>query len=72
MNSRKLQNIQHLVGGFYQILLVIMGVYVGKGNTSMSIIFGVLSFTTSRGAMELQYQVQKALLEEHGKQRTHK
>ena len=67
-NSRELQNLQHYIGGFYHILLISTGAFVGSGNFGMSIIFAILTFLSGRISVELQYRVQLEVIKERFKQ----
>lgn len=64
MKSRRWQYLQHLVGGSYQILLTLMAVSFGAGDTITGIIIAILTFIVNRASSEIQYQVQKNLLME--------
>lgn len=64
-NSRYLQNPQHLVGGAHNILLVLVGVYFGKNNTSVGVFLAVLTFIASRLSSEISYQTSISLMKEH-------
>jgi len=63
-NSRQLQNIQHIVGGAHNILLVLIGVSFGKDNTSLGIIIAALTFLVSRLSSEISYQTSIKVIKE--------
>ena len=64
-NSRTLQNLQHLVGGVHNILLVLLGVYFGKDNISLGLIIAGFTFLASRMSSEISYQTSIKVVEEH-------
>jgi hypothetical protein len=64
-NSRTLQNCQHLVGGINNILLVLVGVYFGKDNTSVGVAVAGLTFLVSRMSSEISYRTQIKVIEEY-------
>lgn len=66
-SSRIYQNLLHITGAFYQISLVLMGMFFGKDEGYLGITFGIISFISSRLSSELQYKVQQALIEERHK-----
>ncbi|CAG0995427.1 MAG: hypothetical protein MPEBLZ_02338 [Candidatus Methanoperedens nitroreducens] len=68
-NSRELQNIQHFVGGTHNILLVLVGVYFGKDDTTLGIIIALLTFLVSRLSSEISYQTSIKVVEEYGNSR---
>ncbi|NJD52432.1 MAG: hypothetical protein FIB07_06135 [Candidatus Methanoperedens sp.] len=68
-NSRELQNIQHLVGGTHNILLVLVGVYFGKDDTTLGIVMAFLTFLVSRLSSEISYQTSIKVVEEYGNSR---
>ena len=68
-NSRELQNIQHIVGGTHNILLVLVGVYFGKGDTSLGIMMAVLTFLVSRLSSEISYQIGIKVVKEYANSR---
>ena len=63
-DSRGLQNIQHIVGGTYNILLVLVGVSFGKDNTSLGIVMAVLTFIVSRLSSEISFQTSMKVVRE--------
>lgn len=63
-DSRKLQNMQHVVGGTYNIMLVLMGVLFGTGNQVMGIVMAVLTFMASRLSSEISYQTSIRVIQE--------
>ncbi len=63
-NSRELQNIQHIVGGTHNILLVLVGVYFGKDDTSLGILMAFLTFLVSRLSSEISYQTSIKVVKE--------
>lgn len=71
-NSRTLQNLQHLVGGMHNILLVLVGVYFGKDNTSLGVIIAGLTFLVSRASSEISYQTSIKVIEEYSNYDGHK
>ncbi len=64
-NSRTLQNLQHLVGGLHNILLVLVGVYFGKDNTSLGLIIAGFAFFVSRMSSEISYRTSIKVIEEY-------
>ncbi|PWB49304.1 MAG: hypothetical protein C3F06_14220 [Candidatus Methanoperedenaceae archaeon] len=64
-DSRGLQNIQHIVGGTHNILLVLVGVYFGKDNTSLGILMAGLTFLVSRLSSEISYQTSIKVVKEY-------
>jgi len=71
-NSRTLQNLQHLVGGLHNILLVLVGVYFGKDNTSLGLIIAGFTFLVSRMSSEISYQTSIKVIEEYSKNTNYK
>ena len=70
MNSRTLQNFQHLIGGVYSILLMLTAAFAGMAvsktlDISVPITVGVITFLMSRISSELTYQTNKALFKEN-------
>ena len=68
-NSRELQNIQHIVGGTHNILLVLVGVYFGKDNTTLGILIAFLTFFVSRLSSEISYQTSIKVVKEYSHNR---
>jgi hypothetical protein len=64
-NSRGLQNIQHIVGGTYNILLVLVGVSFGKNDTSLGIVMAVLTFIVARLSSEISFQTSIKVVREY-------
>ncbi len=64
-NSRTLQNLQHLIGGLNSILLVLVGVYFGKDNTSLGLVIAGFTFLVSRMSSEISYQTQIRVIAEY-------
>jgi len=64
-NSRNWQNVQHVVGGLYNILLMLTGVSFGRGDWTTSFILGCLTFIINRSSSEITYRIQKKLFEEN-------
>lgn len=69
MNSRALQNLQHLIGGVYSILLMLTAAFAGMAVSRslewwVPVIVGIVTFFMSRVSSEITYQTNKALLEE--------
>jgi len=71
-NSRTLQNLQHLVGGVHNILLVLLGVYFGKDNISLGLIIAGFTFLVSRMSSEISYQTSIKVIEEYSKNTNYK
>jgi len=63
--SRKLQNLQHFVGGIHSILLVLVGVCFGKDNIPLGIIVGGFTFLVSRISSEISYQTSINVVKEN-------
>jgi len=64
-NSRELQNLQHIVGGTYNILLVLVGVFFGKDNIALGILLSCLTFLVSRFSSEISYQTSIKVVKEN-------
>lgn len=64
-SARDYQNIQHLIGGLYNILLMITGALFGRGDWVVGIILGVITFIINRLSSEIAYQIQLRLIKEH-------
>jgi hypothetical protein len=64
-NSRGLKNIQHLVGGTYNLLLVLVGVSFGKDDTSLGIVMAVLTFIVARLSSEISYRTSIEVVREY-------
>lgn len=64
-NSRKLQNAQHLTGGIYNVLLMMIGLFFGKGDTTMGIVMTVLTIIVSRISSEISYQTSIRVIKEY-------
>jgi len=64
-DSRGLQNIQHIVGGTYNILLVLVGVSFGKDNTSLGIVMAILTFIVARLSSEISFQTSIKVVREY-------
>lgn len=64
-SSRKLQNVQHLTGGIYNILLMMVGLFFGKGDTIMGIIMTILTIIVSRISSEISYQTSIKVIKEY-------
>lgn len=62
--SRGMQNLQHLVGGISQILLVTLGVAFGQSNLVMGIALSILAFLANRASSEISYQTSICVMEE--------
>lgn len=63
--SRGWQNIQHVIGGLYNILLMLTGVSFGKGDWATSFILGCLTFTVNRTSSEITYRTQTCFFAEN-------
>jgi hypothetical protein len=63
--SRGMQNLQHLVGGVSQILLVALGVAFGQKNLVMGIVLSLLAFLANRASSEISYQTSICVMEEY-------
>lgn len=68
-DSRGLQNIQHIVGGTYNILLVLVGVSFGKDDTSLGIVMAVLTFIVARLSSEISFQTSIKVVKEYSSSR---
>jgi hypothetical protein len=60
-----MQNMQHLVGGISQILLVALGVAFGQKNLVVGILLSVLAFLANRASSEISYQTSICVMEEY-------
>ena len=70
MNSRELQNCQHVVGGIASLLIQITSVLAGMaiGNALpwyIPIVVGVTTFILIRLSSEITYRTNAALFQEH-------
>lgn len=63
--SREWQYYQHVVGGSYNLLLMMTGVSFGQGEWWKAIILAILTFIANRSSSEITYQIQKKLFEEN-------
>ena len=63
--ARELQDIQHLVGGFYNISLLLVGVNAGQRNWWLSLFFGLLTVFISRFSSEIAFQVQIRIVSQY-------
>lgn len=71
-DSRKLQNIQHAIGGMYSILLMLTGTFSGmavSGTVAWYVptIIAIVTFILSRISSEISFQTNIKLFEEHKK-----
>lgn len=57
ISSRRLQNIQHLVGGANSLLLLFSGIMLGKGEYLYTAIMAILFFLLSRLNSEIFYRI---------------
>ncbi len=69
MNSRTLQNFQHIIGGVYSILLMLTAAFAGMAvsktlDVSVPITVGTITFLISRVSSEITYQTNKDLFNE--------
>jgi len=64
-SSREWQYYQHLVGGSYNILLMMTGVSFGQGEWWKAMLLGLLTFIANRSSSEITYRIQKKLFEEN-------
>ncbi len=63
-NSRFWQNIQHVTGGIYSIVLILTGVMAGKGELWATVLFGTTTFVLARISSEVDYQKIQAIIKE--------
>jgi hypothetical protein len=63
--SRGMQNLQHLVGGVSQILLVALGVAFGQKDLVMGFLISVLAFLANRASSEISYQTSICVMNEY-------
>lgn len=63
-NSRSWQNIQHVTGGIYSIVLILTGVMAGKSEYWWTMFFGLVTFTLARISSEVDYQKMKSIIKE--------
>jgi len=61
MKSRKLQNLQHLIGGLNSLLLFLSGYYVGSAQWIKTIITIISYFICSRLSSEIFYRILKQI-----------
>lgn len=64
-SSRKLQNVQHLTGGIYNICLMLIGLFFGKGDNTMGIVMTILTIIVSRISSEISYQTSIRVIKEY-------
>ncbi len=64
-SSRKLQNAQHLTGGIYNIFLMLIGLFFGKGDVTMGIVMTILTIIVSRISSEISYQTSIRVIKEY-------
>ena len=64
LSSRKLQNLQHLVGGLNSLLLFLSGYYVGSTQWIKTIITIASYFILSRLSSEIFYRILKEVQKE--------
>lgn len=65
--SRGWQFTQHLVGGSYQILLMVTGVSFGQKDWDTAIILGIITFILNRISSQITYEIQMHLIQEHSR-----
>lgn len=63
--SREWQNVQHVIGGLYNILLMLTGVSFGKGEWYLSFILGCLTFIINRTSSEITFRTQTCFFAEN-------
>ncbi len=63
--SRGMQNLQHLVGGISQILLVTLGVALGQKDLVMGTVLSILTFLANRASSEISYQTSIRVMDEY-------
>ncbi len=63
--SRGMQNLQHLVGGISQILLVTLGVALGQKDLVMGTVISILAFLANRASSEISYQTSIRVMDEY-------
>ena len=64
-SSRGMQNLQHLVGGVSQILLVTLGVAFGQKDLFMGIVLSIMAFFANRASSEISYQTSIRVMDEY-------
>jgi len=57
-SARELQDVQHMVGSFYNISLLLVGVTAGQKSYWISIFFGFITLFISRLSSEIAFQTQ--------------
>ncbi len=60
-----MQNLQHIVGGASQILLVLLGVAFGQKNLIIGTALSLLAFMANRASSEISYQTSLRVMEEY-------
>lgn len=63
--SRGWQILQHIIGGTYQILLMLTGVSFGQKNWTLALILSIITFTLNRLSSEISYRTQVLIVKEH-------
>ena len=66
VSSRRLQNLQHCIGGLRDVLLVSIGVFFGMSEWTLGIIVVIITFITARLSGEIFYRILKKIEEEGG------
>jgi len=68
LNARKLQNIQHFIGSFNQVLPIIIGIYIGRNNLYMVPILFLLLWIFTRISSEITFRILQTTQSESLKQ----
>ncbi len=63
--AREWQWSQHLIGGLYNIFLMITGVFFGRGDWIIGMVLAIVTFGINRISSEISFQTSMKLFEEH-------
>lgn len=66
-SSRYYQNVIHIIGGLHGISLILTGVFVGKDNYVIGLMFATFTLLSSRISSEMEYRKQIEILKENNK-----
>jgi len=63
--AREWHYYQHIIAGSNSILLILTGVFVGKGDAILAPIAAILTFISGRMSSEITFRIQNKLFEEN-------
>lgn len=64
MKSRNLQNVNHIIGGLRDVLLILVGVLFAQSEWIYGVITAVIIFLTTRVSSEIFYRILKQVEKE--------